>query len=157
MVYATWPRFGDAISLPRYAYAWRERCLHSRRCRARKVKAIHLEVANARRRANLPDVLAALVAGRCWEWNGLKRSGSMEEISLSAWSRRPRNEVAGRRSERLPLRFQCTVRSKGWLIATSACPLLLLYAVSSPYDLLEIMKEKQVAVYGVVDTTGVLG
>lgn len=55
--------------------------------------------------------------------------------------------------------FQCTVRSKSWLIATFGMPFfLLLYAavVSIPV-LLEKSKEEQVTVYGVVDQQGVLG
>lgn len=55
--------------------------------------------------------------------------------------------------------FECTVRSKGWLILTFGMPaFLMLYAgvVTIP-SYLSAMKEKQVAVYGVVDEAVVLG
>lgn len=55
--------------------------------------------------------------------------------------------------------FECTVRSKGWLIITFGMPVfLLLYAgvVTIP-AFLSAMKAKQVAVYGVVDEAVVLG
>ena len=55
--------------------------------------------------------------------------------------------------------FECTIRSKSWLIMTFGMPLfLLLYAgvVTIP-ALLSAINEKQVAVYGVVDEAAVLG
>lgn len=55
--------------------------------------------------------------------------------------------------------FECTVRSKSWLIITFGMPLfLLIYAgFFSVPAYLSAMKEKQVTVYGVVDEAGVLG
>ena len=55
--------------------------------------------------------------------------------------------------------FECTIRSKSWLIVTFGMPVfLLLYAgvVTIP-AVLSAIKEKQVAIYGVVDEAAVLG
>lgn len=55
--------------------------------------------------------------------------------------------------------FECTVRSKGWLILTFGMPVfLLLYAgVITIPAYLSAMKERQVTIHGVVDEAAVLG
>jgi len=104
------------------------------------------------------DVLAALVRAGAGVERFEKASHRWRTFSYVSW--RGEGMRQWRKVHAVGLfEFQCTVRSKSWLIATFGMPFfLMLYAgvVSIP-AILEISKEKQVTVYGVVDKPGVLG